>query len=96
MNDSDFLKLLAAATVVAKPFDPESATVTDMDMAFVSVNVDSLDMLMISIYMTDIFGVPEEIAKTMQVNNAREMREFLLEHGTIEVIDVDQVIADLK
>jgi len=96
MNDSDFLKLLAAATVVAKPFDPESATVTDMDMAFVSVNVDSLDMLMISIYMTDIFGVPEEIAKTMQVNNAREMREFLLEHGTIEVTDVDQVIADLK
>lgn len=96
MNDSDFLKLLAAATVVAKPFDPQSATVTDMDMAFVSVNVDSLDMLMISIYMTDIFGVPEEIAKTMQVNNAREMREFLLEHGTIEVTDVDKVIADLK
>lgn len=96
MNDSDFLKLLAAATVVAKPFDPESATVTDLDMAFVSVNVDSLDMLMISIYMTDIFGVPEEIAKTMQVNNAREMREFLLEHGTIEVTDVDKVIADLK
>lgn len=96
MNDSDFLKLLAAATKVAKPFNPESATVTDMDMAFVDVGVDSLDMLMISIYMTDIFGVPEEIAKTMMVHTPREMREFLLEHKTIEVTNVDQAIADLK
>lgn len=96
MNDSDFLKLLAAATVVAKPYTADAATVEDLDTPFVSVGVDSLDMLMISIYMTDVFGVPEDIAKTMQVNTAREMREFLLAHATIEVSDVDSAIANLK
>lgn len=96
MTDSDFLKLLAAATKVAKPFHDGSADITDMDTPFVSVDIDSLDMLMISIYMTDIFGVPEEDAKTMGVNTPREMQEFLLKFATLEVTDVDKAIAELK
>lgn len=96
MIDSDFLKLLAAATKVAKPFQDGSSDITDMDTTFASVNIDSLDMLMIGIYMTDVFGVPEEDAKTMGVNTPREMREFLLQYATVEVTDVDKAIAELK
>lgn len=96
MNDQDFLKLLAAATVVAKPFSAESAIIEDMDTPFVDVGIDSLDMLMIGIYMTDVFGVGEEEAKEMQVSTAREMREFLLKHASVEVTDVDKAIAELK
>ena len=96
MTDLDFLKLLAAATKVAKPFHNGSADISDMDTPFVDVGVDSLDMLMIGIYMTDVFGVPEEEAKTMMVKTPREMREFLLKYATLEVTDVDKAIAELK
>lgn len=96
MTDLDFLKLLAAATKIAKPFHEGSADITDMDTLFVDVGVDSLDMLMIGIYMLDVFGVPEEDAKTMGVSTPREMREFLLQYATLEVTDVDRAIAELK
>jgi hypothetical protein len=53
-------------------------------------------MLMISIYLTDAFGIDEETTKTMSVTTPREMREFLLKHATKEITDVDAAIAELK
>lgn len=96
MNDNDFLRLLEAAVVVAKPVSADAIDIDDMDMSLVDAGIDSLDMLMIGICMTDVFGVGEEEAKTMQVGTPREMREFLLKHATVDVIDVDKAIAELK
>jgi acyl carrier protein len=96
MNDTDFLKLLSAATKLAKPFHKEEELIADLDTQFADSMVDSLDMLMISIYLTDAFGIDEETTKTMSVTTPREMREFLLKHATKEITDVDAAIAELK
>lgn len=96
MTDQDFLRLLNAAVKMAKPLHQDTIEVTDMDASFTSENIDSLDMLMIGVYLTDVFGVDEETSKTMNVKTPRELREFLLLHGTKEVTDVDAAIAEIK
>jgi hypothetical protein len=96
MTDQDFLKLLTAVVKVVKPFHAEAIEVTDMDIRLSETNIDSLDNLMIGIYMTDVFGIDEEIAKTMKPATPREMLEFLMQHATVQVTDVDEVIRGLK
>lgn len=93
----EFLRLLSAAIRVAKPFHSEAIQdIDNIDMPFVDMVIDSLDMLMICIYLSETYGVPEEIAKEMKPTTPREMLEFLLEHKTREVTDVDKAIAELK
>jgi hypothetical protein len=96
MSDQDFLRLLTAAVRVAKPFHGDTITIADLDVPFSDYNVDSLDMLMVGIYMSETFGIPEEIAKEMKSINPREMRDFLLKHATIRVTDIDAAIEGMK
>lgn len=95
MTDSDFLKLLTAAVRVAKPFHGSTIAITEMDVPFSEYNVDSLDMLMVGIYMSEAFGVPEEIAKDMKPVNGFEMKQFLMQHAT-KTVDVDKAIEEMK
>jgi hypothetical protein len=96
MTDQEFLKLLTAVVKVVKPFHAEAIEVTDLDIKLSETNIDSLDNLMIGIYMTDIYGIDEEVAKGMKPQTPRELREFLLKHATVEVTDVEAVIRGLK
>lgn len=97
ITNSEFLKLLSATIRVAKPFHSETIKdIEDIDIKFVDTVLDSLDMLMIGIYLSETFGVPEEIAKEMKPTTPREMYEFLQKHKTKEVTDVDKAIAELK
>jgi len=96
MTDQDFLRLLNAAVKLAKPIHQDTVEVKDMDASFTSEDIDSLDMLMIGVYMTDVFGVDEETAKTINAKTARELKEFLLTHGTKEVTDIDAALAEIK
>lgn len=96
MTDQEFLKLLSAVVKVVKPFHAEAIEVTDMDIKLSETNIDSLDNLMIGIYMTDIYGIDEEVAKTMKPETPRQMQEFLVQHATIKDIDVEEVIRNLK
>lgn len=97
ITHSEFLKLLSAAIRVAKPFHSETIKdIEDIDTKFVDTVMDSLDMLMVCIYLSETYGVPEEIAKEMKPTTPREMYEFLQTHKTKEVTDLDKAIAELK
>ncbi len=96
MTDTDFLKLFNAALKIAKPLHRDTIEVTDMDADFASENIDSLDMLMICVYLTDVFHIDEETAKTINSRTPRELKEFLLTHAKREITDVDAVLAEIK
>lgn len=96
MDNADFLKLLNAVVRIAKPFHNEAPDITDMELQFSETSIDSLDMLMISVYMSELFGVPEETAKTMRVATPQELKDFLLQHKTKDITNVDVAIAELK
>jgi acyl carrier protein len=96
MDNTDFLKLLNAVVRLAKPFHNEAPDITDMELKFSETTIDSLDMLMISVYLTEMFGVPEETAKTLRAATPQELKDFLLQHKTKDITDIDAAIAELK
>ena len=96
MDTTNFLKLLNAVIKKAKPYYDEAPDVVDMDLRFADTEIDSLDMLMISVYMIEIFGIDEEKAKELRPATPNELKTFLELYKTKDVNDVDIVIAELK
>ena len=80
----DFLELVHEVGKLAKPMHKESLEIPDWESPFNELGYDSLDMLMVALYICDIYGIPEEVGKTMQVKNCTELKAFVDEHKTKE------------
>lgn len=95
MSDQDFLKLLNVVVKLAKPHS-DSVDIQNIQDTLEQYGIDSLDMLMIGLYICDVFGVSEEDGKQIKVKTVQELRDFLFEKGTTKDIDVDAAIENLK
>ena len=60
MNDVELFNKLAR---LARPAFREYVPVETLDAPFAESDLDSMDAVMISIYLCEIYGVPEEVAK---------------------------------
>lgn len=81
LNESHFLELLNEVAKKAKPFHDELTPITDMDAVLTDFGLDSLDLLMCSVYLCEIFDVEDEKSKEMQAKTPRDCMNFVLEHG---------------
>ena len=96
ITDEDFIRLFNACAVLAKtPSNPPVAA-GSLDDLFPDLNIDSLDGLILGMYLCEAFGVPEEVGKTMQVRSVGDTRDFLVANTTVDSIDVDKVIEDFQ
>ena len=96
ISDEDFLRLFNVCAVLSKTPSNPPVTSQSLDDVFPDLNIDSLDSLIVGMYLCDVFGVPEEIGKTMQPRTVGETKDFLLANATVESIVVDEVIENLK
>jgi len=78
----DKLELFNALILVATPVNSNGAVATSLDQPLADTGLDSLDLLMMGIYLSDIYGVPEEIAKEMQPVTVNDMFVYLEQHKT--------------
>jgi acyl carrier protein len=63
----DRIELFNEVIKVAKPAGINRPTATDMNQDLVAdLGLDSLDTLMLTIYLADIYGVPEEKLKELR------------------------------
>lgn len=92
----EFTELFNAVARIAKPMHPDFDNAKSLDDKFPDIDIDSLDTLMICIYMSEIYGVPEEIAKTMTPSTVGEMHDFLMKHKTREPESIDAAIELIK
>jgi acyl carrier protein len=95
MSDQDFLKLLNVVVKLAKPHTG-SLEIQDVKDTLEQHGIDSLDMLMIGLYICDVFGVSEEDGKQIKARTVEELRDFLFEKATTKDIDVDAAIKSLS
>jgi acyl carrier protein len=96
ITDEDFIRLFNACAVLAKTPSNPPVPAGSLDDPFPALNIDSLDGLILGMYLCEAFGVPEEVGKTMQVRSVGEMRDFLVANATIQQINVENVISGLK
>lgn len=92
----DFLMLVHEVGKLAKPMHQDTLEVPDWETPFNELGFDSLDMLMVGLYMCDIYGIPEEIGKTMQVKTCTELKAFVDQHKTKEPESVETAIEAVK
>jgi acyl carrier protein len=80
----DFLELFNKVARVVRPAHQDFVDITDLNEPLQNSGLDSMDGLMIGIYMCDIYGIAEEIGKEMQFKTAQECLDFINIHKTKE------------
>lgn len=96
MNEQDFLKLLHEVAKKAKPFHDELKPIDDMDINLAEVGLDSLDMLMCTVYLCEIYDVEDEKSKEMQASTPRQCLEFLDQWGRRKPASLEEAVGVIK
>lgn len=95
-QDDGFIKLFNAVAAVAKPMYPDFDLAKSLDDKFYDIEVDSLDCLLIVIYLCELFGVPEEIGKEFSPINIRELYDSIMEHKTKVPESIEAAIKEIE
>jgi acyl carrier protein len=80
----DFLKLFNGIVAKAKPVSAAESQATSMDDLLADLDIDSLDYMMISMYVGELYGIDEDIMKTMDVRTVQDILDFIVKHKTTE------------
>jgi acyl carrier protein len=78
------LELFNELIKVVTPVNSKNAHADSLDDYLVDTGLDSLDLLMMGIFLSDIYGVPEEIAKQAEPKTVGEMIDYMEQHKTKE------------
>jgi acyl carrier protein len=78
----DKLELFNSLIAIITPVNSMGAKGESLDQPLSETGLDSLDLLMMGIYLSDIYGVSEEVAKTMQPATVGDMFIFMEQHAT--------------
>lgn len=76
----DFLELFNMTARAARPAHHKFEPVLSMDTAFKDTCLDSLDMLMVGMYMAMIYDIEDSIAKNLQPETVQEMYDQIQVH----------------
>lgn len=92
----DFLELLNKVARVARPAHHEFMPIQSMDERFEDGCLDSLDMLMVAMYMAEIYGIDDEVAKELRPETVQEMFDLIAEHKTQDPESIDAALELIK
>jgi acyl carrier protein len=92
----DKLELFNGIIGVITPVNSMGALATSLDQPLAETGLDSLDLLMMGIYLSDIYGVPEEVAKTMQATTVNDMFVFMEQQATKTPTNIREAIESIK
>jgi hypothetical protein len=92
----NFIELFNAVARVAKPMSPDYNLAGSLDDKFQDIDVDSLDCMLIGMYLCDIYGISEEVSKGLNPTNMQEMYDLLMLHKTKEPTSVEQAILEIQ
>ena len=93
MNFLDIFNIVARA---AKPMHMDVTFATSMEDVLQDINIDSLDGLMMMMYIGDIYGIPDEADKEFYPKTVQEVYDFIQAHKTKEPQSLDEVKEAVK
>ena len=76
----NFIDLFNGVARVARPAHHEFVPMLAMEERFEESCFDSLDMLMIAMYMAMIYDIDDEIAKELRPETLQEMYDLVQQH----------------
>ena len=92
----DKLELFNELIKVIIPVNAKNAHATSLDQQLVDTGMDSLDLLMMGIYLADIYGVDEETAKHAQPKTVQEFFDFMEKYKSKEPTSFEEALSTAK
>lgn len=93
----DFLLLINELAKKAAPVTADDKVpLTDMNQPLTDSGMDSMDLLMVSIYLCEFYGIDEETSKTMPMDTPQNVYDWLMKHKTKDVEDVDAALESIQ
>jgi hypothetical protein len=92
----NFIELLNKVARVARPAHHEFIPIESMDEKFEETCFDSLDMLMIGMYMGMIYDIDDEISKEFQPETVDELYDFIQLHKTRDPESMEWALEQIK
>jgi acyl carrier protein len=92
----DFVELFNALLKTLKPDDDSVIFATSLDDTFETLKSDSLDIMMIILYICEAYGVSEETARTFIPLSIKDIQDFILLHKTIDPESIEEILNNLK
>ena len=81
----DKLELFNALIEVVTPVNSNGAYANSLDEPLADTGLDSLDLLMMGIYISDLYGAPEEAVKNIEPVTVQDMFDLIEAHKTKEL-----------
>jgi acyl carrier protein len=88
----DFIELVNKIARVAKPASSDFDGVKSMETTLKEAGLDSLDWLVVMIYLCEIYGIPEAIGKEFYPLTVQELYDLLMQHKTKEPSSIEEAI----
>lgn len=88
----DKLKLFNEVINLAKPLENDGVEAKSLDEPLQDIAVDSLDVIMMVIYFSTIYGVDQEVAKDFMFTTPGEMIELFEKHATKHPKTVEEAL----
>ena len=92
----DFLELLNMVAREARPAFRDLSPINSMDMPFVETEIDSLDGLMVVMYMSIIYDIEDDLVKDFHPETPHQLHDFLIEHKKREPASVEEAKEMIK
>lgn len=92
----NFIELFNAVARKAKPVHMDLAFASSLDDAMADLGIDSLDGLMMMMYIGELYGIPDEVCKEFNPTTVREVYDFVEQHKTTEPESLEAALEAMK
>ena len=92
----NFIELLNGVIGLAKPVSAELSYATSMDDQLADLKLDSLDTIMLAMYLGEIYGIDEDTMRSMEAVTVADLQAFLESHKTRTPVDAEAELARVK
>lgn len=89
----DYLKLLNGLARRIKPAHSAYREAAALDEQLGDTGLDSLDVVLLAVYVCETFGIPEEVGKTLNARTFEDIVRFAETHGTRVPGSVEEALA---
>jgi len=99
MTDQELLEIIKHVVKLARPVSADEMVVDSLDTLLKDTGLDSLDFLMVGIYLSDVYGVSEEDVKLMEMNETSTIRDFfkyMQDHATKHPTTVKEALESIE
>lgn len=93
---TNFIDLFNGVMKLAKPVFAEDSFAKSMDDKIDDLDIDSLDTILLSMYLGEVYGIEEDVMREMKVFTITELQSFLETHATRTPGGVEEELERIK